>query len=47
VPHFHLHLIPRHAGREIFRRVVETHRATPEELERDLAPVRAALAAAS
>lgn len=44
VPHFHLHLIPRHAGREIFRRVVETHRATPEELERDLAPVRAALA---
>lgn len=43
--HFHLHLIPRHAGVEIFRRVVETHRATPEELERDLAPVRAALAA--
>lgn len=43
--HFHLHLIPRHAGREIFRRVVETHRATPEELERDLAPVRAALLA--
>lgn len=43
--HFHLHLIPRHAGQEIFRRVVEPHRATPEELERDLAPVRAALLA--
>jgi histidine triad (HIT) family protein len=42
--HFHLHLIPRFAGREIFKTVVEVPRATPQELEAVLAPVRATLA---
>jgi histidine triad (HIT) family protein len=41
--HFHLHLIPRFAGKEIFKTVVEAPEADHEELERVLGPVRAAL----
>ena len=41
--HFHLHLIPRFAGTKIFETVVDAPEAGPEELERALAPVRAAL----
>ncbi len=42
--HFHLHLIPRFAGREIFKTVVEAPEASRQELESVLAPVREALA---
>jgi histidine triad (HIT) family protein len=41
--HFHLHLIPRFAGQEIFETVVEVPKATQQDLEKVLAPVRAAL----
>lgn len=44
--HFHLHLIPRHEGREIFRRIVDVPIAPPAELEAVLGPVRRALATA-
>lgn len=43
--HFHLHLIPRHSGREIYKWVDEELPAsTPEEREAVLGPVRKALA---
>lgn len=43
--HFHLHLIPRHSGREIYKWVDEDLPAsTPEEREAVLGPVRKALA---
>lgn len=42
--HFHLHLVPRRAGIELFRRVVERPEAPRELRERQFAPVRAALA---
>ncbi len=42
--HFHLHLIPRWEGREVFKTVVETPKATPEQLESAVAPVRKLLA---
>ncbi|MES1244086.1 MAG: HIT family protein [Acidobacteriota bacterium] len=41
--HFHLHLIPRHEGVEVFKTVVESPRATPEQLESAVAPIRKAL----
>jgi histidine triad (HIT) family protein len=44
VPHFHLHLIPRHAGQDVFKTVVETSVATQEQLESAVAPIRKALA---
>ena len=43
--HFHLHLIPRFAGREIFKTLVEPPEASGQELESVLAPVREALSA--
>ncbi|HQW65047.1 MAG TPA: HIT family protein [Pseudomonadota bacterium] len=42
--HFHLHLVPRTTGVELFRRVVERPEAPRELRERQFAPVRAALA---
>jgi histidine triad (HIT) family protein len=44
--HFHLHLIPRFTDKEIFKTVVEAPKASQQELESVLAPVRAALAPA-
>jgi histidine triad (HIT) family protein len=41
--HFHLHLIPRHAGVDVFKTVVEAPRATQEQLESAVAPIRKAL----
>ena len=41
--HFHLHLIPRREGHEIFKTLVETKMATQAELDGVLAPVRRAL----
>jgi histidine triad (HIT) family protein len=41
--HFHLHLVPRTTGVELFRRTVERPEATRELRERQFAPVRAAL----
>jgi histidine triad (HIT) family protein len=42
--HFHLHLVPRTTGVELFRRVVERPEAPRELRERQFAPLRAALA---
>lgn len=41
--HFHMHLIPRHAGQEVFKTLVQPPKATQAELEAVLAPVRKAL----
>ena len=41
--HFHLHLIPRREGHEIFKTLVDPPMATPAQLEAVLAPVRKAL----
>lgn len=42
--HFHLHLIPRHEGKDVFKTVVEAPRATQDQLENAVAPIRRALA---
>jgi histidine triad (HIT) family protein len=43
VLHFHLHLIPRHEGVAVFKTMVEAPKATPEQLESAVAPIRKAL----
>lgn len=42
--HFHIHLIPRWEGKEVFKTLVDPPRATPEQLESAVAPIRKALA---
>jgi histidine triad (HIT) family protein len=41
--HFHLHLIPRWEGKEVFKTLIDPPRATPEQLESAVAPIRRAL----
>lgn len=43
VLHYHMHLIPRHDGVELFRRVVDAKKVEQSELENALAPVRESL----
>jgi histidine triad (HIT) family protein len=42
--HFHMHLIPRWEGKEVFKTLIDPPKATPEQLENAVAPVRKALA---
>jgi histidine triad (HIT) family protein len=42
--HFHIHLIPRWEGKEVFKTLVDPPLATPEQLETSMAPIRKALA---
>jgi histidine triad (HIT) family protein len=42
--HFHLHLIPRWEGKEVFKTLVDPPLATPEQLKSAVAPIRKALA---
>jgi histidine triad (HIT) family protein len=43
--HFHLHLIPRWEGKEVFKTLIDPPKATPEQLESAVAPIRKALVA--
>jgi histidine triad (HIT) family protein len=42
--HFHIHLIPRWEGKEVFKTLIDPPRATTEQLESAVAPIRKALA---
>lgn len=41
--HFHLHLVPRWEGKEVFKTLVDPPLATAEQLEAAVAPIRKAL----
>lgn len=42
--HFHIHLVPRWEGKEVFKTLVDPPLATAEQLEAAVAPIRKALA---